>query len=116
MKKIITYLFLFCTLNINAQDTLNAKCWTAEMDTTEFKNQPWYSNNDYLETFLDSIGYPTAGTGNRIVGQPEVRFWIPIKFWIYRDNNGNGGSTLPNLTNFTRQKNIVQLGHEKHLQ
>ena len=38
------------------------------MDTTEFQNQPWFSNNDYLEIFLDSIGYPAAGQDNRIVG------------------------------------------------
>lgn len=116
MKKFLLLLFVLTNLQTKSQDTLTDKCWTPEMDTIEFKNQPWYSNNDYLETFLDSIGYPTAGSGNRIVGQPKVRFWIPIKFWIYRDNNGIGGSTLPNLTNFTQQKIIVQLGHEKHLQ
>lgn len=68
------------------------------MDTAEFQQQPWFSNNDYLERFLDSIGYPPAGSGNRIVGAP-VRFWIPIKFWIYRDDNGIGGPTLPQIQN-----------------
>jgi hypothetical protein len=67
------------------------------MDTTEFQNQPWFSNNDYLEHFLDSIGYPAAGSGNRIVGAPQVRFWIHIKFWIYRDDNGNGGPTVTQI-------------------
>jgi len=38
------------------------------MDTTEFQNQPWFRNNDYVEIFLDSIGYPAAAQDNRIVG------------------------------------------------
>lgn len=82
-------------LQTKAQDTLNGKCWTPEMDTTEFRNQPWYSNNDYLEHFLDSIWYPANGI-KRIVGSP-VRFWIPIKFWIYRNDDGTGGPTLPQI-------------------
>ncbi|NTS42504.1 pre-peptidase C-terminal domain-containing protein [Flavisolibacter sp. BT320] len=49
--------------------------------------------NDMLETFLDSIGYPSEVSTNRIIGRPQVRYWIPIKFWIYRDDNGNGGPT-----------------------
>ena len=94
MKKIFTILFVLCALQVNAQDTLTGKCWTPEMDTTEFQNQPWFSNNDYLEHFLDSIGYPAAGSVNRIVGAPQVRFWIPLKFWVYRNDDGTGGPTL----------------------
>jgi len=60
MRKIIFLSFAFIVAinaHLYAQDTLSSKCWTPEMDTTEFRNQPWYSNNDYLENFLDSIGY-----------------------------------------------------------
>lgn len=98
MKKIFIILLLVVTTQIKAQDTLNGKCWTPEMDTTEFKNLPWYDDNDFLERFLDSIGYPPAGGGYRIVGTP-VKYWIPIKFWIYRDDNGNGGPTLSQIQN-----------------
>lgn len=94
---LLLFAILFCTCQLKAQDTLTGRCWTPEMDTTEFQNQPWYSNNDFLENFLDSIGYPAAGLSNRIVGSPTVRYWIPIKFWIYRDDNGNGGPTLAHL-------------------
>ncbi len=87
------------------------------MDTTEFQQQPWYSNNDYLENFLDSIGYPGQMQQNIIVGAPEVRFWIPIKFWIYRDDNGNGGPTLlqiqdlmDNLNRRYNQTNNAMIG------
>lgn len=98
MRKILLIFasILFVSAKLFAQDTLTGKCWTPEMDTTEFQQQPWFSNNDYLERFLDSIGYPPAGSGNRIVG-PPVRFWIPIKFWIYRDDNGNGGPDLKQI-------------------
>lgn len=100
MRKILLIIasIVFVSTKLLAQDTLNGKCWTPEMDTTEFQNQPWFSNNDYLERFLDSIGYPPAGSGNRIIGAP-VRFWIPIKFWIYRDDNGVGGPTLSQIQN-----------------
>jgi len=50
------------------------------MDTTEFKSLPWFDNNQFLENFLDSIGYNSDAT-KRIVGAPRVIFWIPIKFW-----------------------------------
>lgn len=80
MKKFLLLLFVVINLQSKAQDTLNDKCWTPEMDTTEFQNQPWYSNNDSLEHFLDSIGYPAALPRNGIVGAPVVRFWIPVKF------------------------------------
>ena len=93
MRKIFLIFAFLLSINtgLKAQDTLNGKCWTPEMDTTEFRNQPWYSNNDYLENFLDSIGYPSGSQQYRIIGAPEVRFWIPIKFWIYRDDNGMEG-------------------------
>ena len=87
--------FLFTVVTANAQeDTTNQQCLTTDMDTTEFVNLPWFDNNQFIENFLDSIGYPAAGIGNRIIGTPQVRFWIPIKFWIYRDDNGNDGPDL----------------------
>ena len=96
MKKqlilLITLIF-FSVLVYGQEDTTNQQCLTTDMDTTEFKNLPWFDNNQFLEDFLDSIGY-VSGVGNRIIGVPRVTFWIPIKFWIYRDDNGNGGHTL----------------------
>lgn len=81
MKNILTILLVLFSLQAIAQDPIDEKCWTPEMDTTEFQNEPWYNNNDYLENFLDTIGYPSSGQQNRIVGAP-VRFWIPLKFWV----------------------------------
>ena len=75
MKK---YIFtILCLLIINviiAQiDTTERECATPDIDTTEFQHLPWFDNNQFLENFLDSIGYPAAGAANRIVGAP-VKF------------------------------------------
>ena len=88
MKSILTAIFVIISFFTYAQT--NDKCLTAEMDTTAFENLPWYDNNDYLENYLDSIGYPTSNVSNRIVGLP-VRYWVPVKFWVYRNSLGIGG-------------------------
>lgn len=118
MKKyILTSLsLLFINFAIAQIDTTNRGCSTPDIDTTEFQQLPWFDNNQFLENFLDSIGYPAAGSGNRIVGDP-VRFWIPIKFWIYRDDNGNGGPTqfqiqrmIDKLNRIYNQQNNTLIG------
>lgn len=38
MKKFITLILLLISINTQSQDTLTGKCWTPEMDTTEFYN------------------------------------------------------------------------------
>jgi hypothetical protein len=90
-----------------AQAQGDSTCLTPEMDTSEFQQQPWFDNNNYLETYLDSIGYPTDGAGNRIVN--NVKFWIPIQFWIHRYNDGTGGPTMLQIQrlmdNLNRQYN-----------
>lgn len=72
MKKyILTSLCLLIINIIIAQtDTTERECSTPDIDTTEFQQLPWFDNNHFLEIFLDSIGYPAAGVGNRIVGAP----------------------------------------------
>ena len=67
------------------------ECGTNQPDTTEFDNQPWIGNNNYLESFLDSIGYPRPSA--RIV-EGGTRLWVPVKFWVYRTTAGTGGPTL----------------------
>ncbi len=107
MKQLLLLLlFITCSLNFYAQDTsATGKCGNTDLDTTEFKNQPWYDNNDYLEHFLDSIGYPQQGGSNRIIGSPTVKFWIPIHFWIYRNDDGSGGPTHTQIQNLVDNLN-----------
>lgn len=114
MKKIYLLLCLqLILLLVHAQDSTD-HCGTADMDTTEFKQLPWFDNNQLLEDFLDSIGYPNGSS--RIIDQ-GIRYWIPVKFWIYRDDNGNGGPTLreirdmmDNLNRLYNQVNNTQIG------
>ena len=66
MKRNLLLLLLVCrlsTLCCAQKDTL--PCNVADRDTTELQNLPWFGNNDYLESFLDSIGYPASNTNNR---------------------------------------------------
>ena len=76
MKNFILFIICFFFFNIcNAQiDTTGNECSTPDIDTTEFKQLPWFDNNQFLENFLDSIGYPAAGLGHRIVGAPRCLY------------------------------------------
>ena len=52
-------------------------CTTPDLDTTEFKQLPWYGNPQYLEDLLDSVGYPNPCPTCRVeaVG---VHYRIPV--------------------------------------
>jgi hypothetical protein len=98
MKTLIS-VFCFTLLStslVKAQnDTLLCD---AKADTNYLKTLPWYGNNIYLENFLDSIGYPSSVS--RIVGTDRVKYRIPIKFWVYRNNTGTTGPTTVQLQKY----------------
>jgi hypothetical protein len=73
-------------------------CSAPDRDSIELQSLPWFGNNDYLENFLDSIGYP--GPGSRIVGPAQVKYHVPVKFWVYRSNAGVGGPTMAQLQTY----------------
>ena len=83
MKKsiLIIITFILCNIKLSAQSPDSLKCDPPVEDTTADKLLPWYDNNDYLEDFLDSIGYDDV---SRIVGvdkvtkrQSRCRAWLP---------------------------------------
>jgi Secretion system C-terminal sorting domain len=76
-----------------------------DRDTTELETLPWFGNNQYLNNFLDSIGYPSAAS--RIIGSDRVRYHVPIKFWVYRRTNGTGGPNMQNLQNYIDNLNRI---------
>jgi hypothetical protein len=100
MTKIITiFLIVFITsekLLGQMPDTLT--CDVLDRDTVEAELLPWFGNNNYLDNFLDSIGYDN--NQNRIIGSDKVWYHVPIKFWIYRNNNGVGGPNLQQIQNY----------------
>lgn len=67
-------------------------CTTPDLDTTEFKQLPWYGNEQYLDNLLDSVGYPNP-CANCQVEQVGVRYRIPVVFWVY--NNDAGSDNTP---------------------
>jgi len=74
-------------------------------DSSEMETLPWFGNNQYLEDFLDSIGYPSPNS--RIIGTDRVRYRVPIKFWVYRRSDGTGGPNMQQLQNYIDNLNRV---------
>ena len=89
-------------LYIPPPDTL--LCGATDRDTTELEALPWFGNNQYLENFLDSIGYPPPSS-NIVIGLDRVIYRIPIKFWVYRNSAGFGGPTLLQIRAYMRNLN-----------
>ena len=60
----------------------------------DFVSQPWYDQPDYLPAFYDSLlnaldgNNPPARLG--IYGETPL-FRVPVRFWVYRDDNGQNG-------------------------
>jgi hypothetical protein len=87
------------------------------MDTAEFKQLAWFDDNQVLETYLDSIGYPSSGgSGIQSIVENNIRYRVPVKFWIYRDDNGIGGpnqaqiqAMMDNLNRLFNQANNTQI-------
>ena len=88
-----------------AQNVDTLECDAKGRDTSEMQDLPYFGNNDYLENFLDSIGYPRSTSQSRIIGLNQVRYRIPIKFWVYRHSDGTGGPTFEHLANYIRDLN-----------
>jgi hypothetical protein len=103
---LIIGLIFFPTILFAQTNILENECETPERDTTEFKNLPWFDNNQYLYTLLDSLGYNGSSTNyNKSIETIGVKYRIPVKFWVYRDSNGNGGpadADLQTLMDFLR--------------
>ncbi len=73
------------------------ECATSERDTTEFFNQPWIGNNQYLSHLLASLGYPLSSSNYRVELGNEVKYKIPVKFWVYRNSNGLSDVNLTDI-------------------
>lgn len=99
MKKIILAISVcVCLISMSfAQTPDTLDCDVPDRDITESESLPWFGNNDYLENFLDSIGYPQSSSGNRIIGPNQAKYHVPIKFWVYRNSAGIGGPNQQQL-------------------
>jgi hypothetical protein len=89
MRKFLFFLIALSIIKTSIAQDSTQKCGTQDMDTAEFKQLAWFDDNQVLETYLDSIGYPSSGgSGIQNIVENNIRYWIPVKFWIYRGDNG----------------------------
>lgn len=110
MKNFYTLFFIFTLVMVKAQDF---NCGIINpFDTTDVQNLPWYGYNEYLDSLADIWGYndpiPQYSVGQSNVeggfdGLAEV--WIPVKAWVYRNNNGSGGITEAEVEESIRELN-----------
>ena len=82
---LLLILFISSSVAVQAQE-----CGTEELSDQEMEQLPWYGNPDYLYNFLDSI-QPSNSTA-RI--EPDIRFKVPIRFWILRGETNDPGNVL----------------------
>lgn len=80
----ITLLYLFLLYSNSKSQIFSAEsCGTADISELKLKAKPWFGNNKFLFDYLKKNKY--SDTENNIM------YRIPIKFWIYRKSNGEGG-------------------------
>ncbi len=60
-------------------------CGNKEVLTLDYRKKPWKGKNQFLLDYLKKIDYKD--------NIDSVRFRIPVKFWIYRNDDGSGGVT-----------------------
>ncbi len=93
ISRMMRALGLLLTNLLILNSTYGQECLTLDRDTTEFTELPWFDNSDYLQNLRNELGYPLSEpcSGCRVEPNAVVRYRIPVKIWVYRDNNGNGG-------------------------
>lgn len=84
-------------------------CLTEEMTDDEFFAQPWIGNNQYLNNLLNSQNFPPGGGPHHRGVEPTtlIRYKIPVQFWVYRSDAGQGG-----ITEFRLQQLIDELNND----
>ena len=116
MKSRIILIFFLLTSCIAFGQTQNFEdCDAEDLDTAAFKRLPWFDNNQYIDDFIDSIGYPLTGGGGdpvaRVEGSTVVKYRVPVNFIVYRDDNGNGG---PNAFELQRLMDKLNNDHRNN--
>ena len=83
-KAFILLLFiasLYSSISVSAQD-----CSTPDIPPEVAMNFPWFGSPDYLPAFMDSLNQAETQQGNNISSiVPNIKWRIPIKFWISKN-------------------------------
>jgi hypothetical protein len=92
-------LFLFIDFSIlSAQQHDDAICISGGKRELDYRKKPWKGNNNFLDDYLKQINY--------FADAEKTRYLVPLKFWVYRDNSGNGGASLADLKVFMDDLNM----------
>ena len=84
LKKI--KLLVFLQLLLLSLSTQAQECITPNANPQEAMNYPWFGNPDYLPAFMDSLNQAETQQGNNISSiVPNIKWRIPIKFWISKN-------------------------------
>ncbi|HAN78254.1 MAG TPA: hypothetical protein DCQ31_11045, partial [Bacteroidales bacterium] len=101
MKKIaISLLLCLPILQISAQFQEDAFCNTPAPEYSEFISLPWFGNSSFIYNFLDEINF-----ANYKMTYDNAKYYVPIKIWVYRTDEGTGGATATELQQLIRDLN-----------
>jgi hypothetical protein len=95
-KSVILFLVILLIACFNtpvqAQNHDDAICVAGGKMELDYRKKPWKGNNAFLQKFLQQINY--------FENESKIRFRIPIKLWIYRNNKGEGGASYKDIKTF----------------
>ncbi|MBI4649623.1 MAG: T9SS type A sorting domain-containing protein [Bacteroidia bacterium] len=98
MKRTILFsLLIIGNQYLIAQDTIR-DCGTEQRTDEEMEALPWYGNNQMLYEYLEQTGYYENYNINKNVQPADIR--VPVKIWVHRDDDGNGGATEQDIKQF----------------
>jgi len=103
----VLFLVLFVP-NINAQLLDDGDCITGTKLEIDYRKKPWKGNNTFLEQYLQEIKY--------FENKDKVRFLVPVKFWIYRNNSGEGGASIADIKEFVVDLNSYNSANQTGIQ
>ena len=87
----VVLLTLFFSPNIKSQ-FLDDVCLSGGKLELDYRKKPWKANNQFLMKYLEEIGY--------FKHKEKIRYLVPVKFWVYHDNEGKGGASISDIKEF----------------
>ena len=88
----ILFIIIFDIVAIKAQFLNDEFCGNKEILNIDYRKKPWKANNQFLTDYLDKINYNDTCT--------YTKYRIPVKFWIYRNNDGSLGASEKKIKAF----------------
>lgn len=106
---ILSLLTLILTeIKATSQQLDDAICGSGGKLEMDYRKKPWKGNNLFLQKYLEQINYFNE--------TDKVRYLVPLKFWVYRDNNGQGGASLKEIRQFMIDLNQINSSNQTGIQ